>query len=332
MQTDRNALALAQQAKRQNQSRLMRMKNVVAVGIGYKTVGGVQTGEVSVVVSVARKLPLVQLPERSRVPGVLAGVPTDVVETGPIFALQDPTEKMRPARPGVSIAHVQVTAGTFGCLVQRDGQVFILGNNHVLANSNNAQPGDAILQPGPHDGGTSADQIGTLEQFIPVSFGVSLGCSPFGFLMRLLGIAKPMVNEPGNNTVDCAIARPLSADLVNADILNIGVPTGVGTVTLGTPVQKSGRTTGYTTDQITQLDVTVSVSYGGTNVAVFNNQLMAGPMSQGGDSGSAVLDMDKRVVGLLFAGSDATTIMNPIQFVLDALQVQVVTALNSNPM
>ena len=53
---------------------------------------------------------------------------------------------------------------------------------------------------------------------------------------------------------------------------------------------------------------------------------MAGAMSAGGDSGSAVLDMNKRVVGLLFAGSDSTTIMNPIQLVLDALQVQLVTA------
>ena len=143
--------------------------------------------------------------------------------------------------------------------------------------------------------------------------------------MRLFGAARPMVNEPGKNTVDCAIAKPLSADLVNPDILNIGIPTGVGSATLGTPVQKSGRTTGLTTDQITQIDVTVSVNYGG-QLAIFRNQLMAGAMSQGGDSGSAVLDMNKQVVGLLFAGSNTTTIMNPIQFVLDALQVQLVTA------
>jgi hypothetical protein len=107
--------------------------------------------------------------------------------------------------------------------------------------------------------------------------------------------------------------------------LNIGVPIGVGSATLGTALQKMGRTTGYTTDQVTQLDVTVSVDYGG-KIATFRNQLMAGAMSQGGDSGSAVLDMNKRVVGLLFAGSNTTTIMNPIQLVLDGLQVQLVTA------
>jgi hypothetical protein len=305
----------------------MRMRNVVAVGVGFKTVGGVRTDEVCVVVSVVKKLPLIQLPEASRVPRALGGVQTDVVETGQIFALQDPTQKMRPARPGVSIGHYQITAGTFGCLVQRNSQVFILSNNHILANSNKAQTGDAILQPGPHDGGTLADQIGTLEQFIPVSFGIATGCgcSPFALLLRLLGLAKPRINEPGNNTVDCATARPLSADLVNADILNIGIPSGAGTVTLGTPVQKSGRTTGLTSGQILQLDVTVSVLYG-SQIAVFKNQLMTDARSQGGDSGSAVLDMNKQVVGLLFAGSNTSTIMNPIQLVLEALQVQVVTA------
>jgi hypothetical protein len=328
MEMDMGALALVLQIKKRNEARLMRMRNVVAVGVGYKTVGNVRTDEVCVVVSVVRKLPLVQLSESARVPAVLGGVPTDVVETGLIFALQDPKDKMRPARPGISIGHYQITAGTFGCLVQKNGQVFILSNNHVLANSNAAQPGDAILQPGPADGGTGADQIGTLEQFVPISFGISpgCGCSPFGLLRRLLGTPKAQINEPGNNTVDCAIARPSSADLVNPDILNIGIPTGAGMATLGTPVQKSGRTTGHTTDQITQVDVTVSVNYGGVNVAVFTNQLAAGPMSQGGDSGSAVLDMNRQVVGLLFAGSSSTTIMNPIQLVLDALQVQVVTA------
>ncbi|HEX6270593.1 MAG TPA: hypothetical protein VFZ43_10175 [Anaerolineales bacterium] len=327
METNMSAIALAQQAKRQNQARLMRMSNVVAVGVGFKITGGVQTNEPCVVVSVVKKLPLIQLPESARLPRALGAVQTDVVETGKIFALQDPTEKMRPARPGVSIGHYQITAGTLGCLVQRNGQVYILSNNHVLANSNAAQLGDAILQPGPHDGGTSADQIGTLEQFIPVGFGISAGCgcSPFALLLRLLGLAKPMINEPGNNTVDCAIAKPLSVDLVDPDILNIGIPTGVGTATLGTQVQKSGRTTGLTTDQVTQIDVTVAVNYGG-KIAIFRNQLMAGAMSQGGDSGSAVLDMDRQVVGLLFAGSTTTTIMNPIQLVLDALQVQLVTA------
>ncbi|MBI5567620.1 MAG: trypsin-like peptidase domain-containing protein [Chloroflexi bacterium] len=325
------AIAAVQETKRQAETMLMNLTNVVATGVGFKIAGDQVTTEPSVIVSVVKKLPTAQLTESALVPRTINGVKTDVIETGKIVAFQQ-QGKMRPARPGISIGHYLITAGTFGCLVQKNGQVFILSNNHVLANSNDAQVGDPIWQPGKFDGGTSADQIGTLEQFIPIGFPgggtTPPGCSPLAAILKLFnpgGTPKSQINEPGNNTVDCAIARPTSPDLVTPDILNIGVPSGVGTATLGTALQKMGRTTAYTTGQITQIDVTVSVDYGG-KVAVFKNQLMAGAMSAGGDSGSAVLDMQQRVVGLLYAGSDTTTILNPIQFVLDALQVQLVTA------
>jgi len=48
---------------------------------------------------------------------------------------------------------------------------------------------------------------------------------------------------------------------------------------------------------------------------------MAGAMSQGGDRGSAVLDDNNNLVGLLFAGSDTSTIMNRIQNVFYELGV-----------
>ena len=328
MDAMRSTLALAQQMKRQHEAELFRRANVVAAGVGYKIAGDVQTTEPSVIVSVKKKLPVAQLAAADLIPKLLGDVKTDVIETGEIVAFQDPRQKMRPARPGVSIGHFQITAGTLGCLVRKGGQVYILSNNHVLAKSNDAQLGDAILQPGPADGGTSADQIGTLAEFVPIAFDG--GAPPGGCLsqlMSLLGIAprKPVqVNEPGNNKVDCALARPTTPDLVNPDILNIGVPIGAGTATLGTQLQKSGRTTRHTTGTVLQIDVTVTVNYGGP-IATFTGQLMAGAMSQGGDSGSAVLDMSKRVVGLLFAGSASTTIINPIQFVLDALSVEIVT-------
>jgi hypothetical protein len=44
-------------------------------------------------------------------------------------------------------------------------------------------------------------------------------------------------------------------------------------------------------------------------------------MSQGGDSGSAVLDDNNRLTGLLFAGSESTTIINRIENVFSALGV-----------
>ncbi len=53
--------------------------------------------------------------------------------------------------------------------------------------------------------------------------------------------------------------------------------------------------------------------------------VVAGPMSAGGDSGSAVLDQEDFVIGLLFAGSESTTIINPIQYVLQALNIAIAT-------
>jgi len=46
----------------------------------------------------------------------------------------------------------------------------------------------------------------------------------------------------------------------------------------------------------------------------------------GGDSGSAVFNMNKEVVGLHFAGSDSSSIFNRIGHVLDLLLIDVATA------
>ena len=92
---------------------------------------------------------------------------------------------------------------------------------------------------------------------------------------------------------------------------------------MNTKVVKSGRSTGFTTGQITQVDVTVQVEYPGVGTATFSDQLVAGGMSQPGDSGAAVLDIDANVVGLLFAGSDSATMITPIQNVLSALNITI---------
>ena len=145
-------------------------------------------------------------------------------------------------------------------------------------------------------------------------------------MARLLGSRhrlEAFQENPATNLVDAAIARPLSADLVEKRILEIGEPHGVGEGTLGLKIRKSGRTTGLTSGEITQVDVTAQVSYGLFKTATFTDQLMAGAMSGGGDSGSAVLDEGGRVVGLLFAGSDSTTMINRIQNVVQALNVSI---------
>ncbi len=328
--TTRNALKSAA-------SRLLEQHNVVATGVGYKVTAGEKTSTLSIICSVTEKLPKKKLSSANIVPQTVDGVPTDVIETGRIRAFQSPTERLRPALGGSSIGHREITAGTLGCLVKRGSEVFILSNNHVLANSNDAQPGDAILQPGPHDGGTFPDDhIANLEDFVPISFVspeipsdcklassisalLNAGCAAIGSSTRYR-IVRPKAEA---NLVDAAIARPLNPTDVSEEIIGIGTLNGSAEAELGMAIQKSGRTTGYTKGVVDQIDVTVNVQYGAGRIAQFSDQLLAGPMSQGGDSGSAVLDMDRRLVGLLFAGGDTTTIFSRIQNVFSALNLSV---------
>jgi hypothetical protein len=315
---------------------LLARPNVVGCGIGYKVTGGQQTDVLSLVISVTHKVHASALGPEDLVPPDVDGIRTDVVETGRLRAFQGPKDRWRPVvPPGVSVGHYRISAGTFGCLVRRGEEVFVLSNNHVLANMNQASEGDAILQPGPADGGTADDRIAELADFVPLDFGTSEPVCPVAGLLAtaLSGLAallgsshrlRAIRQTPGVNRVDAALARPLSPDLVSNEILYIGAPSGVAAAGLGTPVQKTGRTTGRTTGVITQIDATVRIDYYGPT-AVFDGQLVASAMSEPGDSGSAVLDEGRQVVGLLFAGSDAATIINPIADVLSALSVEIVT-------
>ena len=316
-----------------NRDQLLDRENVVATGIGYKTVGGRKTDKMSIVCSVARKVPTDQLKSGQQVPQALEDVPIDVVQTGPIRALQPPTEKFRPAPGGVSIGHFAITAGTLGCLVKKNGRTYILSNNHVLANSNDAQIGDSILQPGSYDGGRpEQDKIAELADFVPIHIigtpsdcPTAIGAADFlNAVARLLGSdarLQAVSTRQVDNLVDAAIARPLSDDLVKEEILQIGTLNGTASGDLGMAIRKSGRTTGLTSGEIMQVDVTVNVQYGEGRIARFTDQLMAGAMSQVGDSGSAVVDDQNRLVGLLFAGSDQSTIINRIENVFTALEI-----------
>ncbi len=328
--------------KKYNEKKILKKKNVVSCGIGNKTVRGEDTGELCLVVGVSRKEPFTSLNSDDAIPFSIEGCNTDVVEIGTPKA--QVTDKFRPAPGGSSIGHIDISAGTLGCLVERVDpltgflEVFILSNNHVLANSNAASLGDSILQPGPADGGKAEDKIAELEDFVPIDFGSGTlppdcGIADFmakvlNFVARLVGSShrlRPYLSQAEPNLVDAAIARLMSVDLVTSEIRRIGVPKGTAIVGVGDAVKKCGRTTNLTTGSVLQTDVTVQVQYGAGLIATFEDQLMSGGMSAGGDSGSIILNSEDWVVGLLFAGSDTTTIFSPIENVLSALGITIKT-------
>lgn len=327
------------EAKEAGKDTILSKPNVVGVGIGYKEVQGERTDDVVVLTLVRQKVPAAGLAPEEMVPREVDGVPTDVIQVGQLRVQQSRTSRWRPAPGGVSLGHYQVTAGTFGAVVRdrATGDRLILSNNHVLANSNDASVGDPILQPGAVDGGQMDDDlIGHLERFCVIQFnqqpgtcGIANGYAMLGnALARLSGSSHQVtvmeVNPTATNLVDAAVARPVNdADILD-EILEIGEVSGSLEASLGMGVRKSGRTTGFTTGTITVLDATVDINYGTGRVARFEEQIVTTAMSQGGDSGSLVVATNsQQAVGLLFAGSEQTTVLNPIHSVLDCLGVTI---------
>lgn len=286
--------------------------NILGIGIGRKQVlnGAKPVGCVRLYVR--KKFALAEIPAEYRLPDRIGEVPTDVIQAGRISSRtctkNRQKHQQRPVPAGVSCGHPAITAGTIGVRVRSaSGRGFLLlSNNHVLADCNRAAVGDLILQPGPEDGGKpgrAAHAIGKLKNWVPLDF------------------------SGGYNWVDAAVASTTASKLGPA-ICSLGKVTGVTSARANLAVQKHGRTTGLTMGVVEDIDAEVWVDYEDVGVALFTKQIaIVGAddelFSDGGDSGSLIVDLRKRACGLLFAGSDSEnlTFANPIRRVLRDLQI-----------
>jgi len=273
--------------------------NILGVGYGAKITSGAAIDVLAIRVYVRAKIPRGALSQPDLVPDHIDKIPTDVIPVGDLAA-----QAPRPVKCGVSCGHFHTSAGTIGCLVTSNGtNRFILSNNHVLANTNDADLRDNILQPGLLDGGVQP--IARLTAYQPIDFD----------------------GEP--NEIDAAVAELINPADVTSEIDTIGpVVAPPMPAALYQSVRKRGRTTLQTIGIITDLAADVRVRYG-TDVAQFNNQIAVtgvnGAFSAGGDSGSLVVDaVTRRPVGLLFAGGGGTTFCNHIPNVLDRFGVRIV--------
>jgi hypothetical protein len=287
---------------RAHRADLLPKKNVVGIGVGLKERNGVLTNTRCIVVFVKKKQPKELLARWDLVPPSVMGVPTDVKE-GEFIPMLLRTERWRPAPGGVSVGHYGITAGTLGCWVKdrRSRNWMILSNNHVMAKSNISMPGDAVLQPGPYDGGSPAyDRIARLARFVPLT--------------------------KGTNEVDCAVADVLKPEQVDNSVFQVGtLVRGTGVAQLGDILVKSGRTTGLTTGIVTCLALDIYVYFGGSlGTILFTDQIEISGfyIVGGGDSGS-IWCKGEKAVGLLFAGTidGKRSIANHIETVLSQLDV-----------
>ena len=206
-----------------------------------------------------------------------------------------------PVPGGVEIAPLGGNfVGTLGCFVRRgtdpNGPLFVLSNNHVLADVNRFPLGRQFTQP---FSANPARVLAALADFEPLQF--------------------PSGTTQPRNVIDAAIARVTGpARAATGRIFGIErYAPQLLAPRPGMAVIKSGRTTGVTRGTIRAIRVRgVQVNYGTqTNpiIATFDNAIqIAGPagtsFSRPGDSGSAILDeATGRPVALLFAGDGVST-------------------------
>ncbi|HEX6983749.1 MAG TPA: hypothetical protein VF170_00160 [Planctomycetaceae bacterium] len=302
--------------------------NIQGVGYAFGDLsGGLEPGVPSLVVFTAE--PASEDDVKGAVANTAAADDADldetritVVQTG-LIDVYAHRFRARPAPCGVSVGHHRITAGTIGVLARgrtgaRRNRLFVLSNNHVLADTNAGPVGAPVLQPGPYDGGINPrDRIGVLERFVPINF-----------------------SSGATNYVDCATAHVVSRYVRREFVYLVGgnqrffrVGSQTRSPRVGLLVGKSGRTTQLTQGRVTAIGVTVNVNFGGGRVATFRDQFSVvsttsgGNFSQGGDSGSLIWTWDpaRNPVGLLFAGGGGVTFANRIDRVKRALDIELYT-------
>lgn len=224
--------------------------------------------------------------------------------------------------------------GTLGALVEDAAGVrYILSNNHVLAESDQAREGDSIVQPGLIDG----------------------GCTPYGQdgattrPVATLSAFAPLANARTN--VDAAVAR-IDANVIDGSgaILHTG-PQQSGSLSALPPaggagetisvnsfaaaplrVVKSGRTTGLTCSTVESISQNVLVDYFKDCAEttkylrkIYTNQISIGGnnFTDAGDSGSLVMDANNaEPIGLFYASGSGVSLASPIGDVLAEMAEQ----------
>jgi hypothetical protein len=225
----------------------------------------------------------------------------------------------RPIIAGISVGHRNVTAGTIGYFCNSvaagddPANVYILSNNHVLADTNIGEPGDDVFQPGPIDGATDIDAVAVLHRYVDMQ-----------------------LNGTSVNSVDCALAAMRPGTEHRLEICRIGRITGRIPAVENMLVRKHGRTTGYTEGKVTDVNYTALVGMDNLNPSVvgrFENQIRIEAangfpaIGLGGDSGSLVVDLNSAsAVGLYFAGPDSGEygVANHIADVENELQARLI--------
>ncbi|WP_339711909.1 hypothetical protein [uncultured Kriegella sp.] len=265
------------------------LPNVVDVAIGLKETSGELTEEIVFQIFVKEKLGDSDLKASEVIPKTIKGHKTDVVIV-PKAKKRDDTSEHRPIKGGIQISNGKGHVGTLGCFgrLKSDNSLVLLSNEHVLY-SDGAVAGEKIGQPNV----------------------VKNCCCCCAYVEGEIGtILSPSFN---NSTVDCAIAS-IDAGIATDIILNNSMTTteiemdGTDTAVVGDLVRKIGRTSGFTNGIVNSINGVTSSMTGQIFIRpVASETFTEGTngkraFSDGGDSGSIIVDESNNIIGLLWGG------------------------------
>jgi hypothetical protein len=336
MPTHDEYLAIKERAAAQ----FLQLPGVHAVGLARKQVTGVRTAVFSLRITVIKKLG--QVPANEMIPATFEGIPTDVVEAPIPTICVDPvpgirggsspdTTRHRPLRGGTQINRTGQGFGTLGFFFRVTGspnRILAVTNHHVLFGS----CGDAL--------GTDL----TAGQATDTDSCTQCCKSRIGTIVAAKCNAK----------LDVALVE-LSGSLEwLAEVETAGVVAGTHDLTIAEAntnayqVRKRGRTTRWTGGWVDEIAQSGSIhKHDGTVHRTYTNGIIVVPnpdptapteavdFVRGGDSGSALLNTDRQVVGLVFGQSGHNGLALPIKdiidgFATDGLNLTVATATTPN--
>jgi hypothetical protein len=326
---------------------LLALPDVVHISVGLKETNGRVTDKLCVRVYVKEKKRKDSLTASELIPPDIKGIPTDVNTVGE-FEFHDDNTKYRPIKAGIQISNriivlneagngTVMSRGTLGCIAidTTDDAPVILSNWHVLYGTS-GRTGDKVYQPPPTSippvqlgdlpvrPTDDADKIGVLRRKeISNSVDGAIGaidvsscchCCGIHFSNEIMGLSES--GRPPRNTI-------------------VGDERAVS----GMAVFKVGKSTGRTEGVVVDDNHPAFVITKDGTTFTFSGQIAiqhvdnTKPFSTHGDSGSVIINLNNKIVGLLFAGGKKVkvkgverpfaSIANHISDVLTALKIRI---------
>ena len=305
------------------EAELLAVPGVVHVSVGLKETNGKVTDQLCIRVYVKNKKDKDEISPGELIPPEINGVPTDV-NALPEFEFQDDNGNYRPIRGGSQITNRiivlnekgdgrKIHRGTLGCIAidTTDDAPVILTNWHVIGDP--GKVGDKIYQPAPTDiplvqlgdlpvrPPDEVNKIGVLRRkeisstcdgaIATIDVSSCCHCCGIHYTNEIPGLSKN--NRPPRNTI-------------------VGDEKATSGMVVFKVGQSSGRTEGVVVDDnYPSFDIKKEgTTFTFTNQIAIQNVDTTKPFSVHGDSGSVIINLQNKIVGLLFASGTKVKVKN----------------------